>query len=89
MVKIVDFEADDGNQVGFGEEPLRVDKAGEGIARIVLIEAGLEDACNLEALVTGNETERGEFSLRAGYEDGVAGMDAEGVGEIAADDDGL
>ena len=87
-VEVVDFEADDGDEVGLGEEALGVGEASEGIAGVVLVEAGGEDAGDTEALVARDEAKRGEFALRAGDEDGVIHRGADGLCEVFADDDG-
>jgi hypothetical protein len=87
-VEIVDFEADDGEQVGLVEEALRVGEAQEAHLRVVLVEAGVEDAGEAEALVLGDECRRGHFALRADDHDGVADGCADGVREIAAENDG-
>jgi hypothetical protein len=38
----------------------------KAICRVVLVEAGVEDAGDAEALVLGREAERGQLALRAG-----------------------
>ncbi len=87
-VEVVDAEAEDGDEVGLGEEVLGVGEAHEGVAGVVLVEAGGEDADDAESLVSGDEAEGGEVALRAGDENGVADAGAEGFGEVFADDDG-
>ncbi len=87
-VHVVHLEADGGDEVGLGEETLRVGEADEGVAGIVLVEAGVEDTGDRVALVLGDEAERGKLSLRTGDEDGVADFGTDGLGEVLADDDG-
>ena len=47
---------------GFAEEALRIGEAHEAEAGVVLVEAGMEDAGDAEALVFGNEADDGVSS---------------------------
>ena len=58
-VEVVDFEADHGEQVGLAEEALRVGEAHEAHGCVVLVEAGVEDAGDAEALEFGRQAEAG------------------------------
>jgi len=87
-VKIVHLEADDGEQVRLAEEALRVAEAHEGLGRVVLVEAGVEDAGHAEALVLGREAERRQLALRTGDQHAVAHLGADLLGEFVAEDQG-
>ena len=65
-----------------GEKALGVGEAHEGVAGVVLVEAGGEDADDGEALVARDEAKRGELALWGGDEESVADGCAEGGGEL-------
>src|ERR1700722_10352709 len=48
----------------------------------------MEDAGDAEALKFWNQTERGEFTLWTGHQDGRAHAGVDGVCEVMSDDDG-
>ena len=87
-VQIVDFEADDGEQVGFAEEALGVGEAEKAHLRVVLIKAGVEGAGEAEADDAGHHADRGHLALGADEHDGVAHGCADGFGQVLAEDDG-
>ena len=88
LVKIVNLEFDDGDDVTQAEKLLRVGEAGERPGFVVVVEAGVEDAGDFEAHVLGHQAERSELALRAGDEDNGADGGAEIVGHFFAQDNG-
>lgn len=87
-VEVVDAEAEDADEIGFGEESLRVGEAHEGVGGIVLVKPGGEDADDSETLVAREKTEGGKVALGAGDEDRVGESGTEVEGEFSAYDDG-
>jgi hypothetical protein len=74
-------------EIRSGSEKRRCASA-EAVAGVVLVEAGAEDARDLEGSIAGVEAKRGEFTLRGDDLDAVADFGTDCVGEIFADDDG-
>lgn len=87
-IEIVHFERDDRDHVGLSEQALRIRKAGEGHARVVLIEAGVKDADHAKSLPFRNDAERGQLPLRAGNQDRGTHLGIDRIRQVAADHDG-
>jgi hypothetical protein len=88
VVEIVQAEGNDGDDVGLAEEPLGIGQAHECPGAVVFIEAGLEDAGNLKALIFRKHAEGCELALWAGDHDDGADTGIKGVSEIFAEEDG-
>src|SRR6202035_3639689 len=87
-IEIVHFEGNNRDYVRLSKQTLRIRKAGERHARVVLIKAGMKDANYAKSLPFGNDAERGQLPLRAGNQDCGTHPGIDRIRQVAANHDG-